>query len=205
MVSRLMTPGSNTAALASVIKDAGRPFNRSTDDPNSDVRLPDLRARIPVGQSIPTGGMGGDDFEFTDNTGNGVDGTLYSMVQRSRDASRAIGRTGGTERVSRHTHQVHEMPLSGNSQPGNGSPDDGAANGTRGLITFKSTQTARFIGTDEGGERNGIRPSTRTDNHFERNFCNIRTNSPTRGEGGANVDSVFNRVNLESTLSIKVL
>jgi hypothetical protein len=186
--------GSNTAALASVIKDAGRPFNRSTDAA-ADVRLPDLRARIPVGQSVPTGGMEGDDFEFTDNTGNGVDGTLYSMVQRSRDASRAIGRTGGTERVSRHTHQVHEMPLSGNSSPGNGSPDDGAANGTRGLITFKSSQIDRFIGTDEGGERNGIRPSTRTDNHFERNFCNIRTNSPTRGEGGNNVDSVFNRVN----------
>ena len=65
--------GSNTAALASVIKDAGRPFNRSTDDFATDCAIHLDFEQESVGQSIPTGGMGGDDFEFTDNTGNGVE------------------------------------------------------------------------------------------------------------------------------------
>ena len=73
----------------------------------------------------------------------------------------AIGRTGGTERVT--VTRTKFMRCRYQVLSRNGSPDDGAANGTRGLITFKSTQTARFIG-DEGGERNG--GSSKHENSF---------------------------------------
>jgi hypothetical protein len=57
-----------------------------------------------------------------------------------------------------------------------------------------STSTARHVNTDEGGERGGIQKGARITTAATRNFSNVRTNSPTRGEDGVNLDSVSNRV-----------
>ena len=171
----------NTVNLHNKLIGDGSPFG---SDANNNPRVPDMRARVPVGRSVAGDG---EDREFN-VTYEGQNTEDITTTSRSRDGSREVGKTGGTERVTLHSHQLHEKI------PGVSGSDEGEATGTRGLILFSSTSINRHVNTDEGGERGGIQKSARTILAPTRNFSNVRTNSPTRGEDGVNSDSVSNRV-----------
>ena len=94
----------NTVNLHNKLIDDGRPFG---SDANNNPRVPDMRARVPVGRSVAGDG---EDREFN-VTYSGQNTEDITTTSRSRDGSREVGKTGGTERVALHSHQIHEKIL----------------------------------------------------------------------------------------------